>query len=442
MCSIGEDDFGDEGGQHAMKECSPEIETNPVDEICRKCNEKPAVLKLNLKEPQCRQCFLHYVRHKFRASMGATKIVRRGSRVMVVFDGSADNVVMMDMIRYGLQQEAFKKLRIIPVVLLLGEDFIEQDDSGYRKALEEKITLLKQFDFGAYFAVIGGSQYCAIEQANLWNQFQEDIFRFRKVLNSIKSTTSKQDFITQTKKRTLRNIAKKLECPYIFLSDIGVDLAKSLLSNVALGRGRSLSLDIAFCDDRDESCKIIRPMRDLNPDEIENYFKHSETPLNKIITKLPFDELPSLQNQAAKFVDDLQATFPSTVSTVYRTGDKFSAPCLPEANNDGCDPHIWDMFAKKLQINQEPIAPTRCKFCHSELDYQGSTTLLATEFSRMVSTKINVQLSHELIVSSTNAMEEEAVRALDGDLESDGFGLLKKELCHGCRNIFVGFQDN
>ncbi|XP_062542913.1 cytoplasmic tRNA 2-thiolation protein 2 [Armigeres subalbatus] len=439
MCSIGEDDFGDEGGAHAMKEETPPLPL--AEEICRKCNEHHAVLKLNQKEPQCRKCFLHYVRHKFRASLGATKIVRRGSKVLVVFSGAPESVAMLDMIRHGLEQDAFKKLRIDPVVVFVDEDFIGQDQVHYEKCVTDKLEILEQFDYPSYYTVLGAQRCCEAKEDRLMEKFQAEQDMIQNVLRGIMSITSKQDFIVQTRKQTYKAIARELQCGYIFLSSIGLELAKTLLSDVALGRGKSLALDIAFCDDRDEERRIIRPMRDLSPDEIQNYLIFAEKPLKSAAVADSFIDKPSLQNLTSKFVDNLQQSFPSTVSTVFRTGDKLGTQKTPVSENqlNGVD-HFSILFDKALNITSEAEDPKRCKFCHSTLDYRDSTTLFATEFSRMVSSRINVALSHEEIVESTRRMEQDACKAVNAELEEDEMRQLKRELCHSCRNIFVDFH--
>ncbi|XP_055538791.1 cytoplasmic tRNA 2-thiolation protein 2 [Wyeomyia smithii] len=438
MCSIGEEDFGDEGAPHLMREDSPMTSTLAEGEMCRKCQQKPAVLKLMIKEPQCQNCFLHYVRHKFRASLGSTKIVRRGSKILVVFDGSPENVTMLDMIQHGIEQESFKKLRIDPVLLLVSEDFLFGNKDAWVKKTEEKINLMKQFNYPSYIAMLGGQHCCSTGDEGLDDSFQVDQDKIIAVLNNIRSTTAKQDFIVQIRRHTYNVMAKKLECQYVFLSDIGVSLAKTLLLNVALGRGRSVALDVAFCDDREE-IKIIRPMRDINPDEIRNYIAFSEKPLQILDTEVPFKEKASLQNLTSKFVDDLQKTFPSTVSTVFRTGDKLAVPQNLAANTS--DSEIEDvlrLFDKTLKVGEVTITPLRCKLCHAELDFHNSDTLFATEFSRTVSSRINVNLSHEEILESTRSMELDATKAVTGELDQeDRVGPLKKELCHSCRNIFL-----
>uniref|UniRef100_A0AAG5D3Z9 Cytoplasmic tRNA 2-thiolation protein 2 n=1 Tax=Anopheles atroparvus TaxID=41427 RepID=A0AAG5D3Z9_ANOAO len=416
MCSIVEDDFGDDGGEHGMKEDTPQPEMVP-DEMCRKCNVEPAVLKLNLKDPQCRQCFLNYVRHKFRASLGSTKIVRRGSRVLVIYTGTQENVTLLDMIRFGLEQDSFKQLRIVPVLLYVDDDFVSLTQEERMALLSKRLSILKQFNFPSYYTTCGSSKYTELpKDGNVSStEYEQDEGRLVQILHAVRSVTSKQDLLQQLRKQTYGKVATGLNCNYVFLSDIGIDLAKTLLSNVALGRGCSLAQDVAFCDDRDNSVKIIRPIRDLNPDEITNYLQYSETKLDYVSNVEHFGDKPSLQNLTATFIDNLQLSFPSTVSTVFRTGDKLDAP--------------------------KSASSQSCCFCGAFLDYRGSKTLFATEYSRLVSSRINAACGHGEILEKSKQMEVDAERAVNGEGEEQ-LDDLKKNLCHGCRNIFVDLEGN
>uniref|UniRef100_A0A182NGW9 Cytoplasmic tRNA 2-thiolation protein 2 n=1 Tax=Anopheles dirus TaxID=7168 RepID=A0A182NGW9_9DIPT len=429
-----------------MKEDTPQPELAP-NELCRKCNTEPAVLKLNLKEPQCRMCFLNYVRHKFRATLGSSKIVRRGSRVLVVFTGTQENVTLLDMIRFGLEQDSFKQLRIVPVLLYVDDEFVERTNETRLDLLAKRLDVLRQFiNFPMYYTVSGSSKHVELnlDEAFVPSDFQADETRLTQALDALRSVSSKQDLLEQVRKQTYRKMASALDCNYVFLSDIGIDLAKMLLSNVALGRGCSLAQDVAFCDDRDDTVKLIRPIRDLNPDEISNYFQFSETPLRYLPQEKLFMEKPSLQNLTAKFIDNLQQSFPSTVSTVFRTGDKLDAPKAgPVAIGSKEESDLLALFDGTLTLgdNSSPAAVIdRCRFCGAALDYHGSKTLYATEYSRLVSSRINAACSHEDILQKSKQMELDAERAVNGDDGGERRALLK-HLCHGCRNIFTDIND-
>ncbi|XP_052860543.1 cytoplasmic tRNA 2-thiolation protein 2 [Anopheles cruzii] len=434
MCSIVEDDFGDDGGAHGMKEDSPQPRL-AADELCRKCNTEVAVLKLNHKEAQCRPCFLHYVRHKFRASLGSSKIVRRGSRVLIIFTGTPENIALLDMVRFGLEQDSFKQLRIEPVLLYVDDDFISKATEERKKKQITIAELLQQYSFPVHYTVTGSPKAVELLPAvSFPGGFEEDEQRLLRIINGTRSNTSKQDLLEQVRKRTYKAIAKSLNCSYVFLSDIGIDLAKTLLSNVALGRGCSIAQDVAFCDDRDGSVKLIRPLRDLNPDEILHYLQFTEKRYSCLPHENHFGDKPSLQNLTAKFIDNLQESFPSTVSTIYRTGDKLEAP--PPGSTIGAsteEDYLGLLDARKTSASNDR---DKCAFCGAPLDYRGSKTLFATEFSRLVSSRIHASCSHEEILEKSKQMEHDAERMVNGEDEAE-LGQLKQTLCHGCRNIFV-----
>ncbi|XP_049547275.1 cytoplasmic tRNA 2-thiolation protein 2 [Anopheles darlingi] len=441
MCSIVEDDFGDDGGVHAMKEDTPQPQL-VENELCRKCNVEEAVLKLDHKEPQCRMCFLSYVRHKFRASLGSSKIVRRGSRVLIILTGTPENVALLDMVRFGLEQDAFKQLRIEPVLLFVDDDFLSKTPPERQEKLANLQDILRQFSFPTHYTVSGSTKVVEWPSDGAFTPpetFSSEEDRLREIINGTRSVTSKQDLLEQVRKRTYQAVARTLQCNYVFLSDIGIDLAKTLLSHVALGRGCSIAQDVAFCDDRNGTVKLIRPIRDLNPDEITQYLKLAEKQHNTLARVDHFADRPSLQNLTAKFIDNLQESFPSTVSTIYRTGDKLDAlkPCHNSRAEVSTEGDILGLFQKKKPaIPRGGGDPEQCVFCGAVLDYRGSKTLYATEYSRLVSSRVNASCSHEDILVKSKQMELDAARMVNGEDENE-LSQLKKNLCHGCRNILV-----
>jgi len=59
------------------------------------------------------------VTHKFRATVGKSKLVNRGERVLVCVSGSQSSVSLLHMIWTGLQQSTYKRLTFNPVVLYI-----------------------------------------------------------------------------------------------------------------------------------------------------------------------------------------------------------------------------------------------------------------------------------------------------------------------------------
>lgn len=426
MCSIVEDDFGDEGGVHAMTEEKIEVNITP-DEICKKCNENKVIVRLNLKDGQCRDCFLHFVRHKFRAALGSTKIVKRDSNILLIFDGTPENVVMLDMIKYAIEQDTYKKLLFHPVILYLDEYFLfEKNFLAKQERLKKVIELLNHYKFPKYYCNLSSSSNEALLMENVTSTdlYANSETKFLASLEAVKSLTTRQDFLKQTKSNLYRCVAKHLNCSYIFVSEIVVNLSKTLLSNIALGRGSSAALDVAFCDDRIDGIKLLRPVRDLHKNEIESYINFLGLQhLPELSYGADQPEHLSIQNLTASFIDGLQKNFPSTVSTVYRTGDKIS-----HSKHDPGDVNLNQQFANDLTLNDNT-----CRLCKTKLDYKDSTTLFAIEYSRLVSSNADTLDANETI-------EGRALDAVNG-LNSGSADNAKRFLCHGCRNIFIDFNE-
>lgn len=411
MCSIGEDDFGDEGGAHTMQE-DPKL-TKIVDEICKKCNVEQSSIKIDFKNSMCESCFNHYVRHKFRATLGSTKIVRRNSKVLIDFTGLIGNACLIHMIKYGLEQETFKRLCIEPELVFIDDNCCMFSDLLTRfEKIQDIIKLLRSLgDFKCHYISISGRS----ENMKFINEITLDSLKvilrdeesFMKTFNNLKSLTAKQDFLVVSKSKTLRVFAKSMNIQYVFLSDTSLNLASRLLTNISLGRGSSTASDVAFCDDKEDDVKIIRPIKDMSVIEIENYARVNKLNFNASSSYGELDgQFLSIQNLTSSFIEGLQKNYSSTVSTVYRTCSKI-AP-LP---------------SEKVE--------EKCQICHATLDYKNSETLFAVELSRFVSEVAG----NEKDLKNTTEIELKANSALVGENSS------KKLLCHGCRNIFIGLDD-
>lgn len=428
MCSIGEDDFGDEGGLHAM-EPAPALEidqllnlTHGIDlnEICKKCNKNNVIVKLSCKDAQCKECFLMYVRHKFRAALGSTKLVNRGADILIIYDGHEESSVLVDMIEFSLTQETFKKLHVSPKLLIIDMNCLTTTtklyDNEKRMNFYQMINkLLEKYQFDKFYITIGNKNGIPINFNNLTENDNDNFIIEEKdiveTFNSIKNATSQQDFVQKLKLNLIENCAKTLNCKFIFLSEINCDLAKLLLTNISLGRGNSISQDISFSSSsRQNDIKFIRPIRDLNTMEIKNYIKLTDTKcLTKKLDNINENSIQSLTN---KFINDLQINFPSTVTTVFKTGDKIAS-------------------------TNELINTNYCRFCNSALDYKDSTTLFAIEFSRYTSKNAAANDANLKSIDSIENMARNAVNGI-GDTASTNL----RDLCHGCRNIYRDCNNN
>lgn len=422
MCSIVEDDFGDDGGAHAMTE-DVKLEES---EVCKKCKESKSVVK-----SMCHHCFTAKISHKFRATLGSTKIVRRHSNVLLDFTGSQANVCLLEMIRFSFEQESHKRLCFDLEVVFIDENSVRKDGQDPLKRfakLQEVNAVLKQFpNFKCFYSSIAGSD----DNLKLASEMTvEDVTalidmesKFLAKFNKLQSLSSKQDLIAITRNDVLRHAATSLKCQYVFTSDNSTTLANRLLTNMSLGRGSSAAFDVAFCDDRIESLKFVRPLKDVNEDDAKCFIELENLKcLDNVEYGSDQGQFASIQNLTSKFISDLQQNFSSTVSTVYRTCGKIAS--LDDA--DEVNGEIDDRYIRNLNINN---IKKRCYMCKSYLDYQNSETLFAINFSRIVSEAAGADDRLKAMSSIEDKLTEDRSEA-------------KKHLCHGCRNIFIGLDDD
>ncbi|KAH8245207.1 hypothetical protein KR032_006456 [Drosophila birchii] len=363
MCSIGEDDFGDEGGAHAMV-----AESLPAGIVlstgdCTKCGTSSSELyKLNFRTPECRACFLSYVRHKFRAALGAAKVLPRDAEVLLVLDGSAESLVLLDMLHFAQTQNTFKRLHCNARVVYVEDQALQERDPVDVESLQALSRQYEPFEFHVIELGAAPSSLRNIKEYSPTSS--KEINRLSFKLEKLRSLTARQDYLQQERKNLIASVAQQLHCSHVFESDISVDLATQLLTAIALGRGGSAALDVALLDDRlaGGNVKLLRPLKDLNEQEVQ-FYVHAQRlkPLLKSRSRYGQErgETASLQNLTSAFVTNLQQNYASTVSTVFRTGDKIAPNKQPEQ--------------------------TSCVHCQSALDSNLSDTLLAIEYSRSVS---------------------------------------------------------
>lgn len=64
------------------------------------------------------------------------------------------------------------------------------------------------------------------------------------LFQSLKSMTSKEDMLSQLRLKLITDMAEHLKCNKIFTAEVGTDLAIKFLSNMSLGRGNQLPLQV------------------------------------------------------------------------------------------------------------------------------------------------------------------------------------------------------
>lgn len=76
---------------------------------CRSCTN-PGLVMLQKKDIYCRSCFLVAETHKFRATLGKSKMMKPKDNVLVDFGGNHSSVALIHMLYCGMKEEHHKKI--------------------------------------------------------------------------------------------------------------------------------------------------------------------------------------------------------------------------------------------------------------------------------------------------------------------------------------------
>ncbi|XP_037938475.1 cytoplasmic tRNA 2-thiolation protein 2 [Teleopsis dalmanni] len=431
MCSIGEDDFGDEGGLHAIP--IPESDIAAIDvssqTICWKCGQTNSVYKLKNRQAECEQCFLAYVRHKFRATLGVSKVILRNATVLLIFDGSAESLVLLDMLQHALTLNMHKRLHCNVIVLHIDDYQLQHTKPNSQLEHIEYLLAIKNIlarysFFKCHLVPINYKEpleMFSFENINAFvNNITEHESELLKRIQAINTLTKRQDYLKRRRNHVIAKVASHLKCKYAFVPEYSKELAAELLTAVALGRGGSVALDVALIDDRlIEGVKLVRPLKELNAEEVELYIKAQK------LEPLPISRYgkaegcrASLPNLIEAFVHKLQSNYPSTISTISRVGEK-----LAPNRDKSFEKKLNDLHLNNVNSSRDYTQVNTCRFCNSPLDTANSTILLMTEYSRLVS-------KTGTIVSEINDFGIKAQEEAIAD-ENE----LLRQLCFACRKI-------
>ncbi|EFB15522.1 hypothetical protein PANDA_001215, partial [Ailuropoda melanoleuca] len=153
-----------------------------------------------------------------------------------------------------------------------------------------------------------------------------------RLFDSVKTLTAKEELLQTLRTHLILHVARTHGYSKVMTGDSCTRLAIKLMTSLALGRGAFLAWDTGFSDERHGDVVVVRPMREHTLKEVAFYNRLFAVPsvfTPAIDTKAP--EKASIHRLMEGFLLRLQAQFPSTVSTVYRTSEK-----LVKAPRDGC----------------------------------------------------------------------------------------------------------
>ncbi|XP_063169122.1 cytoplasmic tRNA 2-thiolation protein 2 [Candoia aspera] len=378
---------------------------------CMKCEDGPPVVIIRAGDAFCKACFKDYFVHKFRAMLGKNRCIYPGEKVLLAFSGGPTSSSMLRQVQEGLNREAAKKLRFKPGVIYIDEGAVcgrslgeREDTCGQVEAIVQAtgfpyhLLLLEEvFDLPA--SVLNSLSHSPADQAHSYKEAVADFTRWQqqqwektedaatsledqlaecstrgsswkerlavlatssfpashaealsRLFGAVRSLTAKEELLQTLRTHLILHVARRNGYTKVMVGDSCTRVSVKLLTNLCLGRGAFLAMDTGFLDSRHGDVLILRPMREYPAKEII-FYNH--------LFGVPTVFTPGLDTKASdrasihllieSFLCKLQSEFPSTISTVYRTGEKLSA-------------------APREVGSDVPSAPAQCLLCLCPLD--------------------------------------------------------------------------
>lgn len=336
---------------------------------CRRCGAEPFVT-IDKVRIECKQCFLEFCNRKFRTTIGKSKLVKNNDCILLAYSGGPNSTALLDLIYNSMRCETrreqkfrVKVLHIDTSIIQLKEetetdqDFLCQRVDNLTKRLE---TLSRTYpDWPIYFTNIeqyfsGNNnsrqnneqesdsinyiQYdTSVDENFIKSQLNNDSHQnaLREALEELPDLTERQRFLDRCCFSLLDRVVNQInsscnqendKLKYIVTGSCATQLANDLLVDVILGQGSSIGSAVSICDRRTQ-VPLMRPLREFNMKEIAFYLKAREIHTHVSVTPnlLTYrDRKASIQNVTEAFLSKLFLDYPSTYSTLLRTGSKMT----------------------------------------------------------------------------------------------------------------------
>ncbi|NXT53889.1 CTU2 protein, partial [Pluvianellus socialis] len=357
---------------------------------CVKCGQGSAALVIRVGDAFCRGCFREYFVHKFRALLGKNRVIFPGEKVLLALSGGAASSAMLRQVQEGLSRETAKRLRFVPGLIYVDEGAVRGQSAAQREeSLAHMETLLQATGFPYYLVHLEQAlelpasilrpgpeesgkpnpSYKEAVEGFIQQQRQEDdgdsgtllpglstqdtpvgspvtprlptAARTQELLQlfeAVETSTAREELLQMLRTHLIVQTARTKGYAKVMTGESCTRVAIKLLTNLALGRGAFLAVDTGFVDNRHGDVMVVRPMREYMAKEIAFYNHFFDVP-TVITPPLPTKrrEKPSIHHLIERFLVGLQEDFPSTISTVYRTGEKLSpAPAKASSESQRC----------------------------------------------------------------------------------------------------------
>ncbi|XP_015440220.1 PREDICTED: cytoplasmic tRNA 2-thiolation protein 2 [Dufourea novaeangliae] len=301
-----------------------------INSFCKKCKTQKTEVSLRGKYGYCKTCFLSVSMHKFKATLGKSKLLRPSDSVLIAHSGKANSTVLLHLIKDNMNESASKRLQFKCKILYIDDGMVKGISLEERKHIQD--ALVKEAEYLEVTMYVTSLTTCTTDilcekiqsVLPLQSSTTDNDGFMKEMFESMENDTVRDELLRQLKRKLLISAARKLNCNKIFVADTSVDLAIKVLGDVSTGRGSQLSVNVAFYDTRCADVALLRPLRDFTQEDIQGYLQcHKLNPIlapPKYIQPYP----ASIRNIARNFIHNLDFEFHGTVSTIYRTSEKLA----------------------------------------------------------------------------------------------------------------------
>ncbi|KOC63349.1 Cytoplasmic tRNA 2-thiolation protein 2 [Habropoda laboriosa] len=466
MCTLGTSEYDDDTFQ--IEEISKNAKvascvtdstrTSNTNPLCKKCRYQQVQLVLRNKNQYCRMCFLTMLMHKFKATLGKSKLVRPNDSILIAHSGKANSTALVHLVSSDAYESISKKLRLQCKVLYIDDGMVKghtvEEREFVRNALAKEAERLRSTMYVVPLTkcltdvIYEDIQSVSVPQMSI--AIEDTVLA--ETFDTLENDTAKDELLRQLKRKLLVSAARKLNCNKVFIADTSVDLAIKVLGDVSTGRGSQLPFNVAFSDVRHADVMLLRPLRDFTGDEVIAYLDSFKLCPVLNSQKSNFSFPLSIRNIARGFVHQLDSEFYGTVSTIYRTSEKLATK-IDELNsvniNMGIDASTDANTDADTNVNNI------CILCELNLESrlpseEQLSMVQAKLFSKFIST-ITVPSSDAILdslniceqtdsaqIKTRNTLKRKTCQchsiACDSPKEQSK---IEKYLCYSCRLIFL-----
>ncbi|NXY91530.1 CTU2 protein, partial [Alcedo cyanopectus] len=315
--------------------------------------------------------------------------VRVGARVGVWVGGHSSGTPLTLCLCQGLSQKTAKKLRFVPGIVFIDEGAVRGLSLAQREQnLARMETLLQATGFPYYLAhleqalelpasILRPGPAVPSKPSPSYKEAVEDFIQQQRqerggdkdggtsqpgtstqdvpaatpclptaastqellqLFDVVETSTAREELLLMLRTHLILQTARTKGYSKVMTGESCTRVAVKLMTNLALGRGAFLAVDTGFIDERHGDVMVVRPMREYMAKEIAFYNHYYDVP-TLIVPPLSTKrrENPSIHRLMERFLVGIQEDFPSSITTVYRTGEKMSPdPAKTNIESERC----------------------------------------------------------------------------------------------------------